>query len=688
MMPTSKDLVKTGPKKGATIAAAMVAVVFLVFFLANVLLQVHSHDVWWHLHLGRWIAEHHSIPKTDHLTLLGEGRPYVDSHWLFQLSLYGMTRLFGLKGISLLQALLYGLMILPALLLTGEDRLQGITRNAWIAALGVLALSNRFLPRPELVTYLSITTLLLIFERERERPGRAIYAVPLIMLVWVNSHALYVIGYFLLCIYLLETLVPERFGGIKPKRHFRRRLVVFLLSLAVFFLNPHGLDLLRYSWLLATEVGREASPLMKSLGELAPTFTRENLRTAPMISFLLLTGLAVMGPVTPKGRIAFAPTIILSVLLLLSLTGERNTALFVSAALPMTILYYQRRRKETAFPVTVCMAVLFILLASFQSYRLVTNRYYSAQGVLKRFGLGVLEASVPGGVTDYLREYRPSGNLGHFDPHGGYYMYRLSPDYRPLFDGRWEIYDQAHLFDLYRSLSRPADYLRKLASYGIDLYAVDHRLAMNRHLLLYLYRSPDWKLVFADGRSALFLRKTPAHEPFPSLDAEVLARSVVINDRTMVQQDPQGVMNLLIFLEEKEAAMAVASRILDVAPGEGQVAKIYTDFLITAGRIPEAEAVIDGAIGGGGGSAALFSQRAFLRMEQKDLEGALAAMEEAVKLRPGNAGDHFNLALLYLEKGEVNKAKMEVQQVDRLDSGYRGLAAVREKIAVMERNIP
>ncbi len=417
-MPTPKDSVRDGQQQLILISTGVVAVVFFLFFLANVLLQVHSHDVWWHLHLGRWIAARHTVPKIDHLTLFGEGRPYIDSHWFFQLALYGMTLLFGLKGITLFQALLYGLMFLPYLLLGGKDRLTGVTRNVWIAAFGLVALSNRFLPRPELVTYLGISTLILIFERERMRPGKALYGVPFLMAVWVNSHALYVIGYFLIGVYLLESFVPVSFGGVDPSVHRSRRMAVFGCTLAVFFLNPHGLDLLRYSYLLATEVGREASPLMKSLGELAPTFTPENLRTAPMISFLLLVGFAIIGPVQRKGRIVFAPAVILSVLLLLSLTGERNTALFVSAVVPLTIFSFQRNWKRTSSGTTVILAALFLLLAFLQTYRLVTNRHYAAQGVLKRFGLGVLEESVPGGVVDYLLAHRPPGNLGHFDPHG------------------------------------------------------------------------------------------------------------------------------------------------------------------------------------------------------------------------------------------------------------------------------
>ncbi len=267
-------------------------------------------------------------------------------------------------------------------------------------------------------------------------------------------------------------------------------------------------------------------------------------------------------------------------------------------------------------------------------------------------------------------------------------MYRLAPDYRPLFDGRWEVYDQEKLFALYQALSRPADYLRMLAPYGINLYAVDYRLSMNLRLLRYLYRSAEWKLVFADARTVLFLRRVPGNERFAELPQERITDSLKVNPGTVARQNPQSVMNLLILLDEKEAAMDVARRILKAVPGERQVAELYVGYLIQKGRLQAAGKVIDRFFAGEGISAELFSQRAFLRMQQGDLGGALAAMKEAVRLRPGNVGDHFNLALLYLEKGDVKKAKMEVEQVKRLDPGHQGLAVLRERIAVADRKIP
>ncbi len=190
-----------------------------LFFLCGVLVQIDSYDVWWHLHIGRYIVSTHTIPTVDHFTRLGDGRPYLDSHWLFQVLLYLLTRLFGTVGLSVYQAVVYGLLFLSYLLIPrrGRDRLSGLVITLSIGAIGICAISSRFLPRPEAITYLMITSIILIFELYRRRKTRLVYFIPFLMLLWENCHALFVIGYFLIGAYLIDSVLarfrPERFSG-------------------------------------------------------------------------------------------------------------------------------------------------------------------------------------------------------------------------------------------------------------------------------------------------------------------------------------------------------------------------------------------------------------------------------------------------------------------------------------------
>ena len=67
-------------------------VAFLCWF------KVISVDFGWHLKAGEHIVSTRSIPRHDIFSYVAEGNPWVDSHWLFQVVLYGWYAAGGLTS--------------------------------------------------------------------------------------------------------------------------------------------------------------------------------------------------------------------------------------------------------------------------------------------------------------------------------------------------------------------------------------------------------------------------------------------------------------------------------------------------------------------------------------------------------------------------------------------------------------
>src|SRR6266550_9293370 len=67
---------------------------------------IRSYDYFWHLTAGRWIVEHHAIPRFDPLTLASAHVPWINGEWLYQIVLYAMHGIAGDRGISIASALL------------------------------------------------------------------------------------------------------------------------------------------------------------------------------------------------------------------------------------------------------------------------------------------------------------------------------------------------------------------------------------------------------------------------------------------------------------------------------------------------------------------------------------------------------------------------------------------------------
>ena len=111
-------------------------------------------DIWWHIRVGDWIAQHHALPHFGIFSQHAE-RPWTAYSWGFELLVSGLHSLFGLPAIPSMLLCLEILISLAFLL--ALRRIGGSSWwNWWIATAGILALYVDS-PRPVLLTLLFLT---------------------------------------------------------------------------------------------------------------------------------------------------------------------------------------------------------------------------------------------------------------------------------------------------------------------------------------------------------------------------------------------------------------------------------------------------------------------------------------------------------------------------------------------------
>ena len=112
--------------------------------------------------------------------------------------------------------------------------------------------------------YLFLILTLIALERFRQGKPRFLWFLPLVFLLWVNSHGSLIIGLGTICVYWLAGLKKFELGGIEARQWTaaeRTRLeLIFLLCLAVLPITPYGMRLavypLRYGAIAADERGQ------------------------------------------------------------------------------------------------------------------------------------------------------------------------------------------------------------------------------------------------------------------------------------------------------------------------------------------------------------------------------------------------------------------------------------------------
>lgn len=89
-------------KARAAVAASLALVG--VYAFAAALPPIWDTDVWWHLALGRWIAQHRALPHADLFSSVAPDRPWMTVNWAFELALYALHRLGGYFAMRLFVA--------------------------------------------------------------------------------------------------------------------------------------------------------------------------------------------------------------------------------------------------------------------------------------------------------------------------------------------------------------------------------------------------------------------------------------------------------------------------------------------------------------------------------------------------------------------------------------------------------
>lgn len=466
--------------------------------LAFLVVEVYDLDVWFHLAIGRDILASGEVPTVERYAVAALGRPYHDSHWLFQVAIALAQRAAGWVGVQLVAILLWAGALGCGY--SAARRHVGRSAASVLLFLSGMACVERFLPRPEVVT-----VALVGFFWWRLQDGRFVAWRDLLLLaglqaLWTNSHGLFVLGPGLAACYAVAewlTAAPERAARRPATR-------LFAILLCATLVSPDGLGSWRYAALLFGEVGSGAPAVMKSLGELSPTFGAAA-RSAPAFWFhaALAAAIAVLAPLAlARRQLAVARGLAVTGLFGLSLLGRRNVVLLAVVAAPVLAECLASTAARLRWPrASAPLAAMTMLAwAAFP----FSGRYFLWMEIPARVGWGVTPSFFPHALPDWLA--RTQGQVLNSNTLGGFLLFHGGPNRLPLTDGRWEIYEPATL-DLVLGGSRdPARWPELLARYSIRALLLQHASPEARALLPSLARDTGWKLVAWDHAASFWAR--------------------------------------------------------------------------------------------------------------------------------------------------------------------------------------
>jgi hypothetical protein len=448
-------------------------------------------DLWWHIRTGELILDTHRWPTTDPYSFTVAGQPWLACEWIGDVLLAAVARLGGLQALDLLLIVLGGSVMLAiyayATIRTGNSK-AGLV----VAAVLFVLANASFSLRPQMLGYLFLVLTLIALERFRQGKSRALWFLPLLMVLWVNTHGSFVIGIGAIGAYFLGGLADFKLGGIEGHRWTqaqRLRLeTVFLLCLLALTLTPYGVELALYPFHVASSLPIgvanvaewQSMPFSLAGGKifLALVLSLFVVQIALRMSFRVEElGLALLGIVMACLHIRFLLVFV-----------PFFTPLFATLA-ARWVPKYERAKDRPLLNVVLMTGAVAAMIYYFPTKRALET---------------TVSEHFPVRAVSYMREHSVPGPLLNSYGFGGYLVWAHE---RVFVDGRADPYERGgSLADYFHITRLEPGALQVLRNYGIKSCLLEK----SEPLATVLSALPGWQRVYVDDLSVLFVKRDAA----------------------------------------------------------------------------------------------------------------------------------------------------------------------------------
>nr|WP_320051357.1 hypothetical protein [uncultured Desulfuromonas sp.] len=498
-------------------------------------LPIKDGDIWFHLAYGRYFIEQGTL-TLDHriFSWTPSSNETIYCAWLSQIAFYLLYKLGGLKALFAMRYLGLASYVILLAWFARQKNLVWHPVVPLLAALGLFTVPAAAFAKPELFSFILMNVFVFIWWKIKtthtNRTYRFCYLFPLLMLIWVNSHGVFLFGlFFLVVICCGEWLNYYLSSSYVLDRNIRRHLFIATgLSFLLTLVTPYGWS---YQYNLYIET----------------ILTRLQGHEENLYSFVV-----AYKSIFKYGSLVFISSLLLLTFLMIFWRRVREKRIdyaVISAVVSFTVLYvWMFRTTYLVIPILAFSSVGLMehdLPAS--SSNLLTRRFIttaSAAGVLLVLGMsvwlvrykqigplwsgfGVCDMS-PVSSAEYIQKYFPDARLANTYNTGAYFMWALWPKTPVMIDARrfpYEGWLAKYVEDVEQCNLTALE-----EQFPSDLWFVDFSFP---RLLLRLNGAKQWQLAHWDKGGALFVHKDlplPDVDVFPpaSIDLRNFRRSRLV----------------------------------------------------------------------------------------------------------------------------------------------------------------
>lgn len=538
----SPDLPEDKKLRAVKITARVLLLVLFFSYLFSLALKypLNDPDVWWHLKTGSWIIDNGQIPKDDYFSyttpepLSAAEVRGLRTQWLGQVVFALAERAGGVTGVVALRNVL---IILPMLILVlwlirrGMGHLEALGLVTLPASLLIFQVFYAF-ERPQAFSFLLVLVEIMLLERIRSRsPGKfdlSMVGLPVLMALWSNLHAGFILGNVVIFIYFGSELLRvlwRRLRGTLAETAPPAFFASCALAVPASFLNPNTYHVFyNYFTGLTARFLKDFSHTVGGGGrsgwveqvvlEFKPLYYfYDSLHYTWVMYYWIFLGVlfaSLLAKYWIKKKVDLAELLTAAMLAFFANYYARGL-MFSLTALPF---FFAKTALEFRLPPLNLRKLSHVVVASML---IITVGFMASTyrgGVGRVLGLRVapywISPWYPLGACNFIEEVRPEPPMYNFYTWGGFLIWRLYPEYKVFIDGRainkdisWTADNILKTFPGWRS---------QLDFFDINFILIPPVFRESGHIVPLgpaLVGEKDWKLIYLRNNSAIYVRDVP-----------------------------------------------------------------------------------------------------------------------------------------------------------------------------------
>lgn len=511
----------------------------ILFGLFLVFLSIHfadpirfvTADLGRHLKNGELLlAGEHKVLTSNFYSYTAPDYPFINHHWGTGVLFYWIFQKTGFTGLSFFYI---GLLLCAfAVYFRLAQRFSSFSYAMFFSVVALPLMADRLEIRPEGLTTLFIGLYLYLMFMYRD--GKLAFkwlawSIPILQILWVNTHILFFIGGFLVFVFLLDA-----WAGRRDPQMTRNFLILTGLVAAVSLINPAGFKGAMVPLTIFKEYGYRLAEnqtvffMQKRFGHDVKYLYFEIMSAVSFLALLVFCW--------KKGwRTHIAEILLLLFFMVMGFKTVRSMTSFAFVFIPLMSLFCYRAcfsedvRKKLGIGLLI-VALLLVGQGVFSNKSYLSPCRRLGQFVLMNGGreqdrnffyLLTHPQAITGLVPGINRSAEFFKGLGLQGPMfnnydiGGYLIFHLFPQAKVFVDNRPEVYSVPFFKEMYVPMQESDEVWRKMdAQYHFNvIYFYRYDLTpWGQNFMVSRVQDPQWAPVYVDLFTIIFLKRNAQNQ--------------------------------------------------------------------------------------------------------------------------------------------------------------------------------